>query len=212
MTTETFPSPDRSQRRADFGVHAIGLSLILAGGSALIIKAAQTLPVALICAVVVYVLCALTSNLASIAYHFSAWHTARPRLRRIDHAAIYPSISGTFTPFFVLAGTPWTWSLLVICWGLTAIAIWNKITNPTVKSKWSTASYLGLGAIGLSAVPDLTGTPEATLWCIAAGAASYVFGTVFYARRTMPCRFAIWHTWVNIGGICMFVGIWLAVF
>ena len=92
------------------------------------------------------------------------------------------------------------------------MAIWNKITNENVKSRWSTASYLGLGAIGLCAVPDLTDVPAATLWSILGGAFAYVFGTVFYARKSMPFRYAVWHTWVNIGGIAMFVGIWLALF
>jgi len=102
--------------------------------------------------------------------------------------------------------------LLGLCWGLSVLAIWNKITNETIKSRWSTASYLGLGAIGLSALPDLDNVPIATLWWILAGAGFYVIGTVFYARKTMPYRYAIWHSFVNLGGLAMFVGIWLTVF
>ncbi|WP_417243669.1 PAQR family membrane homeostasis protein TrhA [Celeribacter sp.] len=211
-TTPTYPSPILSHRRADLAVHLVGLGLILGAGSVLIFKAAHTLDPALIVAVVVYVACALTSNLASLTYHFSPFHRHRTRLRRIDHSAIYPSITGTFTPFFVQAGTTWSLTLLCICWALTAVAIWKKITNAAVKSKWSTASYLGLGAIGLCAVPDLTDVPAATVWCILGGAASYVIGTGFYARKSMPFRYAIWHIWVNFGGIAMFAGLWLALF
>jgi len=144
------------------------------------------------------------------AGHFAPWHDRRVLLRRIDHAAIYPSISGTFTPFFVLASTPWTWGLLVLCWVLTVVAMWNKITNPTVKSRWSTASYLALGAIGLSALKDMGDMPAAAGWCILAGAGAYVIGTAFYARKAMPFRYSIWHAWVNAGGLCMFIGLWLA--
>lgn len=212
MTFTTFPSPITAYRRADLAVHLVGLSLIVLAGGALILKAAAELPTGVAVAVGVYVLCALASSLASIAYHFSPLHSRRILLRRIDHAAIYPSISGTFTPFFVIADTTWTLMLLWVCWGLTVVAVWNKITNPTVQSRWSTASYLGLGAIGLSALPYLTGVPVATLWCIIAGACCYVIGTVFYARRSMPFRYAIWHVWVNLGGIAMFAGIWMALF
>lgn len=204
------PSPIHSHRHADIAVHAIGLVAILTAGGLLVSKSILGLEPILVFAVVVYVLCALASNLASIAYHFSTWHQRRKLLRRIDHAAIYPSISGTFTPFFVLAGTTWTMALLWICWGLTALAVWNKITNETVKSRWSTASYLGLGAIGLSALPDFTNVPIATLLCILAGSAAYVIGTVFYARKSMPYRYAVWHNWVNIGGALMFAGIRVA--
>lgn len=210
MAEANYPSPEQSYRHADIAVHAVGLVGILTAGGLLVFKSIHGLECELFFAVVVYVLCALVSNLASIAYHFSKWHHRRKLLRRIDHAAIYSSISGTFTPFFVLAGTTWTMTLFWVCWGLTAIAVWNKITNPTVKSKWSTASYLGLGAIGLSATPDLTSVPMATLWCIVAGSFAYVVGTVFYTRKAMPYRYAIWHIWVNIGGALMFAGIWMA--
>ncbi|MEP4198563.1 MAG: hemolysin III family protein [Aliishimia sp.] len=212
MTATNFPSPIQSHRRADMAVHAIGLTLIVVAGSVLLKNAGQILGTSLMLALLVYVLAALASNLASCSYHFAPWHAHRVLLRRIDHAAIYPSISGTFTPFFVLAGTPWTYTLLVVCWVLTGVAIWNKITNETIKSKWSTASYLGLGAIGLSALPHLTGVPISTLWCILAGAACYVIGTVFYARKTMPFRYSIWHMWVNFGGVAMFAGVWIALF
>lgn len=210
--TQNYPSPNATHRRADLAVHVLGLFLILLATALLVYNGAGALEPALVWALAVYVLAALASNLASTAYHFSPLHTRRTMLRRIDHAAIYPSISGTFTPFFIYAGTPWTLTLLWLCWGLTILAIWNKITNKTVKSRWSTASYLGLGAIGLSALPDLKDVPLATLWWILAGACCYVIGTIFYARKTMPYRYAIWHTWVNLGGLAMFVGVWLTVF
>lgn len=212
MSAPNFPSPTPAHRRADQMVHIVGLFLILVAGSILLGKAFGTLGRGLNLALLVYVLAALASNLASLFYHFAPWHTRRKLLRRIDHAAIYPSISGTFTPFFVLASTGWTLTLLWVCWGLTALAIWNKITNETIKSRWSTASYLGLGAIGLSALPDMSNVPVTTLWCIIAGAVCYVIGTMFYVRKTMPFRYAIWHSWVNFGGICMFAGVWIALF
>lgn len=212
MSEPNFPSPDIRHRRADLIVHFCGLILILVAGGALITRAVRELDSPLIWAVLVYVACALASNLASSAYHFLPWPGRRRLLRRIDHAVIYPSISGTFTPFFVQAGTGWTMTLLWVCWGLTALAAWNKITNETVQGKWSTASYLGLGAIGLSALPDLGDVPMATLWCVLAGAAGYVIGVLFYAQKTLPYRYPIWHIWVNVGAICMFAGIWLALF
>lgn len=212
MSAATYPSPHPAHRRADQVVHAFGLALILIAGSALLWRAAGELGPALLAALTIYVLAALASNLASCTYHFAPWHARRVLLRRIDHAAIYPSITGTFTPFFVLAGTPWTLFLLVLSWTLTGLAIWAKLTRTEVKSKWSTASYLGLGAVGLAALPDLTGTPVGTLWCVLAGAAAYVIGTAFYAQRGLPYRYAIWHIWVNIGAIAMLTGLWWAVF
>ncbi|MCH2094399.1 MAG: hemolysin III family protein [Rhodobacteraceae bacterium] len=210
MTQTTYPSPVQSHRLADMFVHAIGFAAIVIAGGLLLSKSIRGLDPGLVFAVLIYVLCALSSNLASAAYHFSTWHQGRSVLRRIDHAAIYLSISGSFTPFFVLAGTTWTTVLLWFCWGLTAVAIWNKITNEAIKSRWSTASYLGLGAVGLSALPDLTHVPMTTVWCILAGSGCYVLGTVFYARKSMPYRYSVWHGFVTIGGALMFAGVWIA--
>ena len=212
MTAVTYPSAIPSHRHADMVVHAFGLALVLTAGGFLIFKSTATLETKLVLAIGLYVACALASNLASCFYHFSPWHDRRTVLRRIDHAAIYPSITGTFTPFFVLAGTSWTFALLWMCWGLTALAIWNKVTHVNVKTRWSTASYLALGALGMSALPDLTTVPVETLWCIIVGAACYLSGTYFYTRKAMPYRYAVWHIWVNFGGIAMFAGIWFALF
>ncbi len=210
--TTTYPSAHPAHRRADMMVHAFGLVLILVAGAALSFKAGADLDVTLIAALGIYVLSVLASNIASCCYHFGPWHDSRLLLRRIDHAAIYPSITGTFTPFFVQAGTTWTWTLLYLCWGLTALAIWHKITHKDVKTRWSTASYLGLGTLGLFALPDLNMVPVESLWCILSGVASFVIGTGFYARKSLPFRYAIWHILVNIGGILMFAGIWIALF
>ena len=201
MTETTYPSTHLSHRRADMYIHIIGRILISIMGGAIIFNALGNLKSPLIIAVTVYIICVLASNLASCAYHFSPLHKRRVLLRRIDHAAIYSSITGTFTPFFVQANTTWTITLLWVCWALSLLAIWNKITNETVKSRWSTLSYFGLGAIGLSAIPDLKGVPTETLWCIIAGSLSYAIGAIFYSRKLMPYRYAIWHIWVNIGVI-----------
>jgi hemolysin III len=212
MTAPTYPSAAPSYRHADIAVHAVGLVLILTAGGFLVFKASAELELRLALAAGLYVACALVSNLASYCYHFAPWHDRRKLLRRIDHAAIYPSISGTFTPFFVQADTLWTLTLLWLCWGLTALAAWNKITHETIKSRWSTASYLALGALGMCALPDLTNVPVATLWCIIVGAGCYVIGTGFYTRKSMPFRYPVWHVWVNLGGIAMYAGIWIALF
>ncbi len=207
-----YPSTTRSYRRADMAVHAVGLTFILIAGTMLVFKAAATLSTALIFAVFVYVACGLVSNLSSCAYHFAPWHEQRTLLRRIDHAAIYTSITGTFTPLLVQAGTTRTYIILALCWALALVAIWNKITNSEIKSKWSTASYLALGAIGLLALPDLKNVPSVTPKLILAGSAGYAIGTLFYAQKSLPFRYAIWHSWITIGGMLMFAGIWLALF
>lgn len=212
MPEANFPSVTLAHRRADMVVHFLGLLLVVLAGGALLLKSFSHLQTPLIAAVVVYVLSGLATNRASWAYHFLPWHDRRTLLRRIDHAAIYLSITGTFTPFFVVAGTQWSFLLIWLCWGLTAVAVWNKITNPVIKSRWSTASYLALGALGLTTLPSLAAASPNAIWFVFGGAVSYVVGVAFYARRSMPYRYAIWHVFVNLGALMMLLGVWTAVF
>ncbi|MEM1303129.1 MAG: hemolysin III family protein [Pseudomonadota bacterium] len=205
-----YPSGNPAFRRADFAVHAIGLTLILIAGPALIATTAAQHATPVTIGAILYVAAALASNLASWAYHFAPWHAQRTLLRRIDHAAIYSSISGTFTPFFLLSSAAWPKVLLWLCWGLAGTAALHKITATQVKSRWSTASYLALGALGLTALPYMGDLPIAVLYCILLGAVFYVVGTGFYARRAQPYRYAIWHGFVNLGAMAMFAGVWIA--
>lgn len=212
MTQANYPTSELPDRRADQAVQFTAFVMIITGGGALMATAWTNLDGAMILALAIYVLCALASNLSSATYHFSPFHDWRKKLRRLDHSAIYVSITGMFTPLFVLADTTWSWALLAVCWVLTGFAVWRKITGENVKSRWSTASYLALGALGLSALLGLDDAPAAMYWFICAAAASYAVGTIFYAREDMSYRYAIWHGWVNFGTILMFAGIWLAVF
>ena len=201
-----YPSPVISHRRADFGVHMVGITMITACAALLLMRAPQPLWPTL-----VFIACSVASNLSSQAYHFAPWHDRRVLLRRIDHAAIYLSICGTFTPLLVAAGTPRALLVLAASWACAALGIWLKLRAREVKSRWSTASYLGLGFLSLLALPDVYRLSPDAVWWIVAGSAAYVIGTVFYTRKSLPFRYSIWHAWVVLGGLLMFVGVWQAV-
>jgi len=86
-----------------------------------------------------------------------------------------------------------------------------KIFGKNLDSKWSLVSYLGLGWMGVIAVPELIGKlPEASLWAMLAGGVFYSLGTIFYARKAQAFRYSIWHSFVMMGGAGFFVAIWTA--
>ncbi|MEO9600284.1 hemolysin III family protein [Parasphingorhabdus sp.] len=206
-----YPTPDKQERRADFMVHAIGLIFILVGGVALLLRAAAGHGLAVVAAVGIYVACVAFSHVISMFYHLSPFHDRRLVLRRIDHAAIYLTIAGTFTPLFVLTDTEFSRFLLAIAWALAAPAILYKIFGKNLDSRWSLASYLGLGWMGVIGVPEMIDRlPPLSLWAMLAGGVFYSFGTIFYARKTQPFRYSIWHSFVMMGGASFFVAIWVA--
>lgn len=205
-----YPSPDMQERRADFIVHGIGLIFILLASVALFIQAADH-GAAVIAAVSTYVIGVAFSHVISMFYHLSPFHGRRLALRRIDHAAIYLTIAGTFTPLFVLAGTEFSLFLLTIVWALAIPAMLYKIFGKNLDSRWSLASYLGLGWMGIIGVPEMMAQlPGLSLWAMLAGGVFYSLGTIFYARKTQPFRYSIWHSFVMMGGASFFVAIWVA--
>jgi len=135
-----YPSPDMQERRADFIVHGIGLIFILVAGLVLIIQAAAGHGLAMVAAVGIYVICVAFSHIISMFSHLSPFHDRRLMLRRIDHAAIYLTIAGTFTPLFLLADTQFSLFLLMIVWALAIPAMLYKIFGRNLDSRWSLAS------------------------------------------------------------------------
>lgn len=206
-----YPTADRVERRADLIVHGIGLALILVAGFALMVQVMAKYQLAIIVAVAAYIVCVIFSHVISMFYHLSPFHEWRLVLRRIDHAAIYLTIAGTFTPLFVLADTEFSLLLLSIVWGLAIPAMLYKIVGSNLDSRWSLVSYLGLGWMGILAVPDLMEIlPVLSLWAMLAGGVFYSLGTIFYARKALPFRYSIWHSFVMMGGASFFVAIWVA--
>ena len=206
---QTYPTSHPTERRADFIVHAIGLLLILLASAVLVIEAATDHRPAVIAAIGVYVIGVLFSHVISMFYHLSAFHHRRLLLRRVDHAAIYLTIAGTFTPMFVLAGTEYSLFLLTILWALAFPAMLYKIFGKNLDSRWSLASYLGLGWMGLIGVTELMEhLPALSLWAMLAGGVFYSLGSIVYARKATPFRYSIWHSFVMLGGASFFVAIW----
>lgn len=206
-----YPTSDRVERRADLIVHGIGLILILLGGFLLILRAATSHGLPVIGASGLYVSCVIFSHVISMFYHLSPYHDQRLILRRIDHAAIYLTIAGTFTPLFVLADTDFSRLMLAVVWALAIPAMLYKIFGRNLDSRWSLVSYLGLGWMGILAVPDLVRIlPGFSLHAMLAGGIFYSLGTIFYARKGQPFRYSIWHSFVMMGGASFFVAIWVA--
>lgn len=93
-------------------------------------------------------------------------------LRRLDHAAIYLLIAGTYTPFahrLIEAGAgP---GLLVAVWTLALAGMTVKLAGFRFGEPWSSLSYVVLGWIGVLALGPLLATvsPAAMRWLLAGG-------------------------------------------
>jgi hemolysin III len=147
---------------------------------------------------------------ASAAYHSAAPSPRKLMLRRIDHAAIYLLIAGTYTPFALgpLRG-PWGWSLLGAVWTMAAIGVVIKSMRAFGKGRLSTVLYVGMGWFAVVAIGPLASHVgwSGLQWLLAGGLA-YTGGVVFYATdRRVRFGHAIWHLFVLAGSACHFVAV-----
>ena len=188
------PARQRRELTADFVVHVLGLGLGAVAAMTLLVLAALRgglLPAA------VYVAGLAAMLGCSAAYHLRRASRWRPLLRRLDHAAIFVMIAGSYTPFTVQLAGPWSVALTAAVWALAALGVAAKLAAPRHVEKLSVALYLGLGWIGIVALdPLLAALGPATLILIAAGGVVYSLGVIFHLWRSLPFHNAIWHGFV----------------
>ena len=148
--------------------------------------------------------------LASSSYHFfdlgdegNAW------LRRMDHAAIFLLIGGTYVPLFMhLLDGAWRVTMLSVVGALVLGGVLFKLAlfDGARKSKAGTIMYVALG--WLVVVPAYKMYPaissESLAWLVSGGLA-YTVGAVIYARKwpdPWPDTFGfheVWHLFVLLG-------------
>ncbi len=133
-------------------------------------------------------------------------------MRRIDHVMIFLLIAGTYTPFCLvpLRGV-WGWALFGLVWSIALIGSIIKIFFMNIPRWISTAIYLVMGWLCLTAIYPLSKTLEiaSLLWLIFGGL-FYSTGAIIYALKRpnpYPNLFGfheIWHLFVLAGSFCHF--------
>ena len=143
------------------------------------------------------------------------YHSVRDvRIRRLgqklDHAAIYLLIAGTYTPFvLVTLRGPWGWSLFGVIWGLALVGVVLKFWFAGRFDVISTMVYIAMGWLVVVALkPMIAVLPRGGLVLLFAGGLCYTGGAAFYLWRRLPFNHAIWHLFVLAGSACH----WAAIF
>ncbi|NTX05105.1 hemolysin III family protein [Myxococcus sp. CA040A] len=122
----------------------------------------------------------------SAAYHLPTWSpVAYQRLRRMDHAAIYLLIAGTFTPLATLdAPGAWTEYLLGVMWACALTGAGLSLLGISGPRGVRSVLYTLLGAMAAPVMLRLPGVigAERASWLLFGGAL-YAVGAVVYARK-----------------------------
>jgi hemolysin III len=130
-------------------------------------------------------------------------------LRRLDHAAIYLLIAGTYTPFVLVSlRGPWGWTLFGISWALAVLGVTVKATLGPRWPVLSTTVYILMGWLVVVAVgPLLRNVPGGAIAWLFAGGLLYTGGVVFFAWERLRYAHAVWHLFVLGGSVCHYCAV-----
>ncbi|MCZ8522554.1 MULTISPECIES: PAQR family membrane homeostasis protein TrhA [Paenibacillus] len=142
-------------------------------------------------------------------------HSARSarwieRFERLDHAAIFIAMAGSYTPFLVYAfpGLP-GYAMLTLVWGLalTGIGLVRWIIRRFMP--WGMIYYLLLGWLIVFLIGPLQSLlpPQGLAWLLAGGIL-YSTGILFFVWRSLRYHHAVWHLFVLAGSGCHFITVY----
>lgn len=201
----------RGEEIANWVTHGIGLVLSMAALTLLIVFASRRGDAWHVVSFTVFGLTLLVLYTASTVYHAVKSQRARQLFRRLDHAAIFLLIAGTYTPFLLthLRG-PWGWTLFAVIWGFCgAGAIFHLLFGARYRVT-STLAYLFAGWLIVVAIkPMVAYVPAGGLWLLLAGGVCYTAGVAFYHWQRLRYHHAVWHTFVLAGSSCHFLAVLL---
>jgi hemolysin III len=156
----------------------------------------------------------------SALYHRVVWPPGPRRwIRRLDHAAIFLLIAGTYTPFGLLAlDGAWRVGVLSIVWTGALAAIVVKVAWIDAPRWVPAVLAVGLGWAGVFAIPKIfERTGMTALVLLALGGLFYTAGALVYARRRpdpLPTTFGyheIFHALVVAAAGCQYSAVALFV-
>lgn len=187
--------------------HGIGVGLAIAMLVLLIVQAARHGTAWHVVSYTLFGSMMVILYLASTLYH--SIPPARKVFRRIDHAAIFLLIAGTYTPFCLVSlRGAWGWTLFGIVWGLAIIGVVMKTAFAHKYEKASVAVYILMGwLVVIAAKPAMANIDKDSLIALFIGGLSYTGGVVFYAWEKLPYNHAIWHLFVLGGSIAHFFAV-----
>ena len=193
--------PNRAEHAADGLVHAIGIAAALIGGGLLVAVALVNRGVPMATASAIYAMCMMAMLAASAVYNLTRPSPARRILRRLDEAAIFLMIAGSYTPFTIKLLPP------ELALGVTA-AIWiAALAGAAGKVFWTALSnrawcfiYLAFGWLAVFVLgPAVPSLPPLAIALLVVAGFTYSGGVLLYLNHAIPFRRALWHACVILG-------------
>jgi hemolysin III len=176
------PQYTLGERVADGTIHIIGVAASLAALVALLIVGIQTEMGLWVLALTIYGIALVSTFACSAGYHLIVHPKVKEIFRRLDHAAIFLMIAGTYTPFTlgVLRDSVGA-ALFTVVWAIAIMGISLKAFGKVGRPMVSTGLYIAMGWLIVFAIgPLIAAVPPAGMAWLLAGGLSYSLGVVFF--------------------------------
>lgn len=207
--TGTLRMESLAERVADGTIHVIGITFGIAALATFIVTMWGSTDIGQQVSVYIYVGCLLAMLICSALYNMLDKENKQGLLRRLDHAAIFLLIAGTYTPLAAMVIGGITGSvLLTFIWSGALAGVLLKLVHIHKLDKLTVPLCLLLGwAVIFAFKPLQTNASPLAFWLILTGGLLYSLGTGFYIWKRLPFQNAIWHGFVLAAAACHFTAV-----
>lgn len=196
--------------------HVAGIILGLVAGFILLQRVFVNHEVWSVFSISLYLFGMMSSYVTSVLYHSSKQGKRREKLRKLDHAAIYLHIAGTYAPFTLITLRTvgvWGWALFSFIYLAAIVGVVMSLRKLKKHSNLETICFVVMGVSILVAIEPLYrvlsefGQLDALYWLIAGGV-SYIIGALFYSWTKRSYMHFVFHLFVLGGSICHIIAIY----
>jgi len=211
MTRARRQSYTRAEYVSDVAVHLAGLVAVAAAVPMLIsLASVAESSDGRMAAALVYGACFAAMISCSALYNVFPHPDWEWLLQRLDHAAIYVKIAGTYTAFVLVAGHGI--ALATGLWVAATVGITLKLIAPQRWRWFAIALYLGMGwsavVLGWDVFARL---PTLVVAMVAGGGLLYTVGVIFHLWDRLPFHNTIWHVFVLAASLLMCASVMTAI-
>lgn len=159
----------------------------------------------------IYGVTLLALYLASTLFHCLAFTKAKRVFQILDHSNIFLLIAGTYTPYCIIFLDHYSGIIMLSAIWMMAIAgIVTHILSKGRFQKVETTIYVVMGWLCLLAGKTLYANLSSLgFWLLVAGGVTFTVGAIIYSFPKMPGLHLIWHFFVILGTMLMYISIYV---
>ncbi|MDR6551163.1 hemolysin III family protein [Paenibacillus qinlingensis] len=132
------------------------------------------------------------------------------RFEKLDHAAIFIAMAGSYTPFLLITiQSRLAIELLIVIWALAFGGVRYVHVIISKFMPWGLLVYMVMAAfMVLVIIPLYVRLPHLAFIWLALGLVSYMAGLPFFLWHKLRYHHTIWHLFVLAGSACHFIAVY----